>query len=266
MLSKELAVITTSDEVASKVANESTLSISNYRLRQNTNAILALNLSCKRNMLEIAYRVNDIAKNSDMLSDDGFKDIFDYGKTVFGYAKSTVYMLIGLGERFVVRLSAKGHRYIYRSIFGTDTDDFNISQLQEMLQVDLQTAQALVASGVVTMGTSVRQIRSIIKGVKAGTLDTSGNQIVAGECTVSDVPALPAANSEAESQSVGVSETMPGTLDLPDDDETLQNRHAAFNQILDGIETLLADNDFNAEKERHEALKHLHAMAYALAQ
>lgn len=201
----ESAVVTGGVEVTFK----------NKKLAQHTKAIEKLMLATKRNMFEIAVRLNVIATEK-LYEADEYKDVFDYANKVLGYKKNFVYKLVAVAEKFIDE-AADGKGYI--SIIAHENEDYSVSQLIELNSLEADTVSQLDASEEISPDMTTKEIREVVKAYKNG--------------------------GKVEEATEGESETDTGASES----EEIDAAAGAIQNILDGLVTLQSDERFADKAE-----------------
>lgn len=132
----------------------------NERLKEHTAKITSLLDGAKYSLYEVAMHLL-VIKNEELYKDDGFINIYDYAKKVFGYGKNMIYKMIVVAENLVEQ---KGEEY--RSILAHDDCDYSMSQLFEMGKTAPQTLVELDADGAINPSMTTKEIREVIKETK----------------------------------------------------------------------------------------------------
>lgn len=202
----ESAVVTGGVEVTFK----------NKKLAQHTKAIEKLMLATKRNMFEIAVRLNVIATEK-LYEADEYKDVFDYANKVLGYKKNFVYKLVAVAEKFIDE-AADGKSYI--SIIAHENEDYSVSQLIELNSLEADTVSQLDASEEISPDMTTKEIREVVKAYKNG-------------------------GKVEEEATEGESETDTGASES----EEIDAAAVAIQNILDGLVTLQSDERFADKAE-----------------
>lgn len=202
----ESAVVTGGVEVTFK----------NKKLAQHTKAIEKLMLATKRNMFEIAVRLNVIATEK-LYEADEYKDVFDYANKVLGYKKNFVYKLVAVAEKFIDE-AADGKGYI--SIIAHENEDYSVSQLIELNSLEADTVSQLDANEEISPDMTTKEIREVVKAYKNGGKDESEE------------------TEGGEEVTEGASEN-----------EEIDAAAVAIQNILDGLVTLQSDNRFADKAE-----------------
>lgn len=188
----------------------------NKKLAQHTKAIEKLMLATKRNMFEIAVRLNVIATEK-LYEADEYKDVFDYANKVLGYKKNFVYKLVAVAEKFIDE-SADGKGYI--SIIAHENEDYSVSQLIELNSLEADTVSQLDAEEEISPDMTTKEIREVVKAYKNG-------------------------GKVEEEAAEGESETDTGASES----EEIDAAAVAIQNILDGLVTLQSDERFADKAE-----------------
>ena len=132
----------------------------NERLKEHTARITSLLDGAKYNLYEVAMHLM-VIKKEELYKDDGFTDVYEYAKKVFGYGKNMIYKMIVVAENLIEQ---KGDEY--RSILAHDDCDYSMSQLFEMGKVSPTTLVELDADEAIKPSMSTKEIREVIKDTK----------------------------------------------------------------------------------------------------
>lgn len=136
-----------------KIITAKTANFSNHELTMATRIIVKEAEKATKSLLTIALTLNQI--DSQRLYADDFKNITEYAKSVFGYAKSTVYNMLGVARRFIGDDN--------KSIIAHSDADYTVNQLAQMLPITTEQVKELDESGVITPDSSLNEIRDAIK-------------------------------------------------------------------------------------------------------
>jgi len=93
----------------------------------------------------------------------GFKNVYEFAQSEFDYKKASTNNMIRIATAF---LDASDENKI-KTIFAKGEIDFKFSQLAELLSIPVESAKQLVNSGKIDASTPVKDIREIVKGIKA---------------------------------------------------------------------------------------------------
>ena len=132
----------------------------NERLREQTAKITSLLDGAKYNLYEVAMRLL-VIQDEELYKDDGFVNIYDYTKKVFGYGKNMTYKMITTAKTLVEQ---KGEEY--RSIICHDDCDYSMSQLFELGTLAPKEVVELDADGAISPSMTTKQIREVVKDTK----------------------------------------------------------------------------------------------------
>ena len=132
----------------------------NERLREQTAKITSLLDGAKYNLYEVAMRLL-VIQDEELYKDDGFVNIYDYTKKVFGYGKNMTYKMITTAKTLVEQ---KGEEY--RSIICHDDCDYSMSQLFELGTLAPKEVVELDADGAINPSMTTKQIREVVKDTK----------------------------------------------------------------------------------------------------
>lgn len=129
--------------------------IRNYRLRQATQKIFRLTNAAKRNLFEIAVTLLKI-QTEELYVEDGYSNIYEYGEKVLGYKKAMTNNLVRIAGQYIDKEAMK-------SILATDSGDYSVSQLQELLVIEPTDAKQLSDSEIITPSMTTKAIRKAVK-------------------------------------------------------------------------------------------------------
>ena len=132
----------------------------NERLREQTAKITSLLDGAKYNLYEVAMRLL-VIKKEELYKDDGFTNVYDYTKKMFGYGKNMTYKMITTAETLVEQ---KGEEY--RSIICHDDSDYSMSQLFELGTLAPKDVVELDADGAINPSMTTKEIREVVKDTK----------------------------------------------------------------------------------------------------
>lgn len=131
-------------------------------LERHTKAIEKLMVGVKKNMVEIAVRLKDIKENA-LFEKDGYKDVFEYADKVLGYKKNTVYKMVTVADKFIVK-TEDGKSYI--SVIAHKDADYTVSQLIELGTLSREEAIELNTKLKIDPTMSAKDIREVVKEYK----------------------------------------------------------------------------------------------------
>ena len=132
----------------------------NERLREQTAKITSLLDGAKYNLYEVAMRLL-VIQDEELYKDDGFTNVYEYTKKVFGYGKNMTYKMITTAKTLVEQ---KGEQY--RSIICHDDSDYSMSQLFELGTLAPKEVVELDADGAINPSMTTKQIREVVKDTK----------------------------------------------------------------------------------------------------
>lgn len=138
--------------------------IQNYRLKQSTQKIMKLMQSAKKNLFEIAVTLKRIDSES-LYEQDGFQNVAEYGEKVLGYKRLMTSNLIRVASNYI--------NDDMKSILASETKDYSVSQLQELLTISVDEAKTLNDNQLITPDMTTREIRKAVKDYKK-----TGNQLL----------------------------------------------------------------------------------------
>ena len=132
----------------------------NERLKEQTAKITSLLNGAKYSIYEVAMRLL-VIKKEELYKDDGFTNVYDYTKKMFGYGKNMTYKMITTAETLVEQ---KGEEY--RSIICHDESDYSMSQLFELGTLAPKEVVELDADGAINPSMTTKEIREVVKDTK----------------------------------------------------------------------------------------------------
>lgn len=132
----------------------------NERLKEQTAKITSLLNGAKYSLYEVAMRLL-VIKKEELYKDDGFTNVYDYTKKMFGYGKNMTYKMITTAETLVEQ---KGEEY--RSIICHDESDYSMSQLFELGTLAPKEVVELDADGAISPSMTTKEIREVVKDTK----------------------------------------------------------------------------------------------------
>ena len=132
----------------------------NERLKEQTAKITSLLNGAKYSLYEVAMRLLVIS-NEELYKDDGFTNIYEYTKKMFGYGKNMTYKMITTAKTLVEQ---KGEEY--RSIICHDESDYSMSQLFELGTLAPKEVVELDADGAINPSMTTKEIREVVKDTK----------------------------------------------------------------------------------------------------
>ena len=170
----------------------------------------------------------------------GYKNVYEFAQSEFDYKKASTNNMIRIATAF---LDATDENRI-KTIFAKGEIDFKFSQLAELLSLPVEKAKQLVEDGKIDASTPVKDIRDIVKGIKA-----QENQGVDAENTAT------AQEEKSEVNTAGSLETRQNAIDGESEIETLKRQLAEMTAKYESAceigNKLAADN----EKLRNELFK-----------
>lgn len=155
--------------------------IRNYRLRQATQKIFRLTNAAKKNLFEISVTLLKI-QTEKLYEEDGYSNIYEYGEKVLGYKKAMTNNLVRIATNYIDKDTMK-------SILATDTGDYSVSQLQELLVIEPADAKQLADAETISPTMSTKAIRKAVKAFRDGDTveDTDTDETGTGDTeTVND--------------------------------------------------------------------------------
>lgn len=115
----------------------------------------------KEDMFKISSALAEV-KRDKLYEDDGFKNVSEYAEKTFGFKKSLTYSLIGIGERFTVKID-KTH---FGSKYADETGDYTTQQLGVLSSLDDEQIDELIDNREINKDMTIRELREIVKDVK----------------------------------------------------------------------------------------------------
>ena len=125
-----------------------------------TAKITSLLDGAKYNLYEVAMRLL-VIQDEELYKDDGFTNVYEYTKKMFGYGKNMAYKMITTAKTLVEQ---KGEQY--RSIICHDDSDYSMSQLFELGTLAPKEVVELDADGAINPSMTTKQIREVVKDTK----------------------------------------------------------------------------------------------------
>lgn len=115
----------------------------------------------KRTLLkyEVANKLKEVNATKAYL-EMGYKTITEYGETELGYKPAMTYNLIRIAENFLEDGTNK------TKFISPDGEDYNISQLQELLKLDNKTIMKLIKDCKINPSMKTKEIRELVKSIK----------------------------------------------------------------------------------------------------
>ena len=170
----------------------------------------------------------------------GFKNVYEFAQSEFDYKKASTNNMIRIATAF---LDASDETKI-KTIFAKGEIDFKFSQLAELLSIPVESAKQLVESGKIDASTPVKDIRDIVKGIKAQ------DKGVDAEST-----ATAQGSENGEVNTAGSLETRQNAIDGESEIESLKRQlaemQAKYETACEIGNKLAADNE-NLRKENRE--------------
>lgn len=153
-------------------------------LQTATTTIIKLGDSIRKNLFQIAWLIAMVDYRG-AYEKDGFKTVHEWTERTFGFKKTMSYDLLKIGKEYTREaISRKGKTEGYCSnllpvpvVMDGDkivdcqpapAEDFTVTQISAMLPVGHDKAVELVRDQVITVGTSAKKIKEIIKAIKEG--------------------------------------------------------------------------------------------------
>lgn len=133
------------------------MKFSNAELTKATRLIVRETEKAGKSLVAIAMTLRKI-DDEKLYVEDGFKDVVDYGKTVFGYGKTAVYGMIGVARKFIADTGV--------SILTHGANDYTVRQMQELLPITVEEAQELDENGDITPDSTIAEIKKAVKKLK----------------------------------------------------------------------------------------------------
>lgn len=134
--------------------------ITNKNLKNATESIIRLQNEAKKNLFGIAVALATVDKNK-WYEQDGFKTTADYAEQVFKYRKAMTSALIRTANKYIDGTDKKK----YHSYLAIGDKDYTVSQLQELLPIELKQAKELQEKGMIKPEMTTKKIREVIKVV-----------------------------------------------------------------------------------------------------
>lgn len=133
------------------------LSLIDKDLKDYTTKIKKCGDNIRKNYIKIAHLLFEV-ESKECYLEDGFESTIDYASQVLGIQKTTAYNMLKIGKEYVAE---NGERTIL-----TDTGaDYSVSQIQALLPLGVEKVKEINDEGVITPDMSVRQIKTIVKGL-----------------------------------------------------------------------------------------------------
>lgn len=149
----------TNATMAVEVIATNTQEIKNANLKKATETIERLTTQAKKNLFCIAVTLKNIEEN-EWYKEDGYKNTADYAQQIFGYKHAMTSALIRTAKKYIETANSKEVKSILADEQG---NDFTMSQLQEMLPLDVEQAKQAVTDNDITPDMSTKKIREVVK-------------------------------------------------------------------------------------------------------
>lgn len=149
----------TNATMAVEVIATNTQEIKNANLKKATETIERLTTQAKKNLFCIAVTLKNIEEN-EWYKEDGYKNTADYAQQIFGYKHAMTSALIRTAKKYIETANSKEVKSVLADENG---NDFTMSQLQEMLPLDVEQAKQAVTDNDITPEMSTKKIREIVK-------------------------------------------------------------------------------------------------------
>ena len=149
----------TNATMAVEVIATNTQEIKNANLKKATETIERLTTQAKKNLFCIAVTLKNIEENG-WYKEDGYKNTADYAQQIFGYKHAMTSALIRTAKKYIETANSKEVKSILADEQG---NDFTMSQLQEMLPLDVEQAKQAVTDNDITPDMSTKKIREVVK-------------------------------------------------------------------------------------------------------
>ena len=145
-------------------ANNTEIMFENKNLQKASMAILKLGESIRKNWFQIAYIVSVVDK-TECYKDDGFKSVTEWCDKTFGLKKTATYSLLTIGRDYTREITNASGKVIG---YGTNLvedgeEDFSKTQVEKMLPLGHDIAEALVSDGVITPEMTAKEIADVVK-------------------------------------------------------------------------------------------------------
>lgn len=145
--------------LAVEVITTNAHAIKNANLKKATATIERLTTQAKKNLFCIAVQLKQIEEN-EWYKEDGFKNTADYAGEIFGYKHAMTSALIRVAKKYIETANSKEVKSILADENG---NDFTVSQLQELLPLEVEQAQTAVTDKEITPDMSTKKIRETVK-------------------------------------------------------------------------------------------------------
>lgn len=114
------------------------------------------------NQFKIALTLKKVY-DEELFKAGGYKNVYEFAQSEFDYKKASTNNMIRIATAF---LDASDENKI-KTIFAKGEIDFKFSQLAELLSLPTEKAKELIESGDIDANTPIKDIRDIVKGIKA---------------------------------------------------------------------------------------------------
>ena len=149
----------TNATLAVEVITNNAQAIKNANLKKATATIERLTTQAKKNLFCIAVTLKQIEEN-EWYKEDGYKNTADYAGQIFGYKHAMTSALIRVAKKYIETANSKECKSILADENG---NDFTVSQLQELLPLEVEQAQTAVAENEITPDMTTKKIRETVK-------------------------------------------------------------------------------------------------------
>lgn len=149
----------TNATLAVEVITTNAQAIKNANLKKATATIERLTTQAKKNLFCIAVTLKQIEEN-EWYKEDGYKNTADYAQQIFGYKHAMTSALIRTAKKYIETATSKEVKSILADENG---NDFTVSQLQEMLPLEVEQAKTAVSEQEITPDMSTKKIREAVK-------------------------------------------------------------------------------------------------------
>lgn len=201
-MAKRKKILANHDEIANvdnKISNVDNAvivddNIVKERFKAAVMAIRKSQAAMRLNQFNIAVKLKEIYENKLYIA-GGYKNVYEMAAAEFDYKKASTNNLIRIATLF---LESDNEGKI-RTIFAKGEIDFKYSQLQELLSLDSDKAKSLIEGGKITVDSTAKEIREIVKETKqAEKISTNENSEQSADSLVTRQPEN---ESESENQS-----------------------------------------------------------------
>lgn len=149
----------TNATLAVEVITTNAQAIKNANLKKATATIERLTTQAKKNLFCIAVTLKQIEEN-EWYKEDGYKNTADYAGQIFGYKHAMTSALIRVAKKYIETANSKEVKSVLADENG---NDFTVSQLQELLPLEVEQAKTAVAESDITPDMSTKKIREAVK-------------------------------------------------------------------------------------------------------